>query len=169
MKENDDRLIWKYIDDAATAEERSLVEKRQEDDPAFQAKLAERKELHRHLQETTPEQPSMRFARSVMEKLPDLYRRTIEPLVQPFWVKVFFGTLGTFLVAYFGLVAYFVRQQPLDSQDQVVTLTSRLGDAFASLPYQFFTIIGALSFGFLTLVLLDRYLKSRFGNKVDNG
>ena len=161
MKETDEQLIWKHLDGTLNEAEKAGIEQRSKIDPSFREALAEREELHRQLQETTPEQPSLRFVASVMEKLPTIYRRAIEPLVQPFWIKIFFGSLGAFLLSYFAMVAYYVQEKPIDQHDQVVSIADRIGQLIIGLPQQVFTIIAALSVGFLTLILFDHYLKDR--------
>ena len=161
MKELDEHIFWKYLDGTLSEAEKNSLEQRRKDDPAFHAAISEREELHRQLQETTAEQPSLRFARRVMENLPAIYRRTLEPLVRPLWIKVFFGSLGTFLLSYFVLVAYYVQEKPIDQQDQVVSFANRIGGLIAGLPPQFFTVLAALSVGFLALILFDRFLKAR--------
>ena len=161
MKETDEQLIWKFLDGTLSEADKSKLEERRKNDPAFREALAEREELHRQLQEATPEQPSLRFVRNVMENLPVIYRRAVEPLVRPFWIKVFFGSLGILLLSYFVMVAYYVKEKPIDQHDQVVSMADRVGQFIVGLPPQVFTIIAALSIGYLTLLLLDRYLKGR--------
>ncbi len=161
MKETEEQLIWRYLDGTLSEAEKVRLDQHRKNDPAFREALAEREALHRQLQEATPEQPSLRFVRNVMENLPAIYRRAVEPLVQPLWIKIFFGTLGVFLISYFIMVAYYVQKRPIDDSDQVVSITGRIGQFFLGLPQQLFTIIAALSIGFLILVLLDHYLKGR--------
>lgn len=164
MKEQD-ILIWKYLDGRATTEEQSTVERLLEEDPAFKAAFLERQKLEETIKKEELEQPSMRFAKNIMDKLPDLYRRTVEPLVRPFWIRVFFGTLSGFLLVYFGLVAYALHTGQISQGGPFAQLSEQVTGFFTGIPSQLLTIISALCFAYLGLVWLDRQLKKRISSR----
>jgi hypothetical protein len=154
-----DVLIWKYLDGQATAEEKVRVERLLKEDQSFKAAFLERRQLENKMQEEDLEQPSLRFAKNIMDKLPDLYRRTVEPLVRPFWIRFFFGSLALFLLAYFGMVAYTLPTGEGPAGGPVARITEQVSAFFEGLPTQVLTIVSALCFAYLGLVWLDRQLK----------
>ncbi len=160
-----DELIWKYLDGACTPEEKERVEKLKKEDAAFRAALLERQRLDQELEEQPLEQPSLRFAKNVMERLPELYQRSIEPLVRPLWIKVFFGSLGALFLAYFVIVFQSLGQAAPQSQGPATRWADRFSDLFASLPPQTLSILAAVSLAYLGLVFLDRFLKRKWLKK----
>jgi hypothetical protein len=160
MKPQDDKLQWKYLDGEATEQERTGVQHRLADDAAFKAELQSRQQLHHTLQQIEPEQPSMRFVMNVMESLPQLYKKAIEPLVSPKWVKVFLGSLGVFIIGLFGYVATTIGSFSMDS-----TLGEKVIAQLNALPASLFTALAMISFTYLFFVILDRQLKKRFVKK----
>jgi len=159
MKPQDDKLMWKYLDGEANEQERTWVQRRMTDDAAFKSELQSRQQLNHALQQMDAEQPSMRFVMNVMESLPILYKKSIEPLVSPKWVKAFLGGLVVFVVGLFGYAATF----------EGSTSSNIPGENFAerlySLPVSVFTMLAIASFSYLFFVLLDRQLKKRFAKK----
>ncbi len=158
---NHSELLWKYIDGQCTPEEASRVEKLLVEDAEFKREWAQRHKLHQHLRLEELEQPSMRFARNVMDRLPNLYRKLdIRPLISPFWRKALGGLGSAFLLAYFALVFNVVEMAGPESspnpqlQGFVETLTS--------LPMQAMSILLSLSIGYILLTFLDQQLKKRF-------
>jgi len=81
MNEKDERLIWRYLDGDLDDREKSVVQHRIKNDEAFREAFMKRELLQKSLQATEPEMPSMRFTQNVMEKLPQLYRYTVRPLL----------------------------------------------------------------------------------------
>lgn len=68
MKQQMEEQLWSYIDGSATASEKMFVEKMLATDDEWKAKYKEQLELHQLLlNETELEQPSMRFAKNVMD------------------------------------------------------------------------------------------------------
>lgn len=160
MKTQEDQLMWKYLDEEANEQERSLVQQQLAEDAVFKKELQSRQQLHHALQHQEADQPSMRFVMNVMESLPILYKKTFEPLVNPKWVKVFWGSLVIFIVGLFGFAAGSVGS---------VTTDNLPGENFIqrlnALPVSVFTTLAIISFSYLFFVLLDRQLKKRFAKK----
>lgn len=160
MKPQDDQLQWKYLDGEATEQERTWVQHRLTNDAAFKAKLQSRQQLNHTLQQMEPEHPSMRFVINVMDSLPILYKKAMEPLVSPKWVKVFMGSLGVFFV---GLFTYAATSIGSVSSSNVPG--EQLVEKLNALPISVFTTLAIISFTYLFFVLLDRQLKKRFARK----
>ncbi|MCO6487344.1 MAG: zf-HC2 domain-containing protein [Phaeodactylibacter sp.] len=160
---NHDELLWKYIDGDCSPEEAARVERRLAEDPGFKREWAQRVKLHQQLQQQEPEQPSLRFARNVMDRLPNLYRRLdISPLISPFWQKVLGGGVGALLLAYFALVFNVIETAGPGQEEQIPGVQAFV-DTLTGLPVQALSIISTLSIGYVLLVFLDRKLKERFG------
>lgn len=160
MKPQDDQLQWKYLDGEATEQERTWVQRRLTDDAAFKAELQSRQQLNHTLKQMEPEHPSMRFVINVMDSLPILYKKAIEPLVSPKWIKVFMGSIGVFVV---GLFAYAATSFGSVSTSNVPG--EQLIDKLNALPISVFTTLAIISFTYLFFVVLDRQLKKRFARK----
>ena len=159
---NHSELLWKYIDGQCAPEEAARVEKLLAEDPAFRREWAQRHKLHQHLRLEEPEQPSMRFTRNVMDRLPNLYRKlNIRPLVSPFWQKALGALAGAFLLAYFALVFNVVETAGPGSSNPNPQIQGFV-DTLTSLPMQAMSILLSLSFGYILLTLVDRKLKKRF-------
>lgn len=158
---NHSELLWKYIDGQCTPEEVSRVERLLAEDAGFKREWAQRHKLHQHLRLEELEQPSMRFARNVMDRLPNLYRKLdIRPLISPLWRKALTGLAGLFLLAYFALVFNVVETAgPTSSPNQQL---EGFIDTLTSLPMQAMSILLSLSIGYILLTFLDQQLKKRF-------
>ena len=160
MKQPDDQLQWKYLDGEATEQERTWVQRRLTDDATFKAELQSRQQLQHTLQQMEPEHPSMRFTINVIDSLPRLYQKAIEPLVSPKWVKAFLGGLVIFVVGLFGYAATNVGSVSSDSLPG-----SNLIERLNALPLSLFTTLAMISFTYLFFVILDQQLKKRFARR----
>ncbi|MCO6478073.1 MAG: zf-HC2 domain-containing protein [Phaeodactylibacter sp.] len=155
-------LLWKYIDGECSPEEEAQVERLLAEDLEFKREWARRVKLHRELQQQEVEQPSLRFARNVMDRLPELYRKLdISPLISPLWRKIIGGVAGAFLLAYFALVFNVIETAGPAKGGQIPEVQAFV-DALTGLPAQAMSILLALSFGYILLAFLDRQLKKRF-------
>ena len=161
MKEQNEQMIWKYLDGHSSPAECEAMEKRLAEDAAFRAAFLERQRLHAALQEQEAEQPSLRFAKNVMDRLPALYRRSVEPLVRPFWTKVFAGALGAFLILYFGGVIYSVERGLVSGEGPAAEVGNQVSTWLDRLPPHALYIVLALSISYLFLVFLDRKLQQK--------
>lgn len=157
---NTSELIWKYLDGACSPEEEGEVERLLAEDAAFKEEWARSRKLHESLKHQPLEQPSMRFARNIMERLPALYRKiNIRPLFTPMQWRVIYGLLGAFLLGYSYLTFSFLESGAPGPGSRAL---ESLANTLNSLPYQVMAVVAALSFGFITLAWLDRALKRRF-------
>jgi len=109
-------LIWKYLDGDCAPEEKEMVQQLLANDAGFVEEMNLAKELQQALTTLEPEEPSMRFAANVAEKLPALYRPVqVSADLLPKGVVQAFGTL----VGGFGLVClslFFVGKQFMQGQ-----------------------------------------------------
>lgn len=158
---NNRELLWKYIDGACSPEEQAEVERLLAADEGFKLEWAQRQKLHQGLKEQPLEQPSLRFARNLMERLPGLYRKiNIRPLFTPIQWRILYGSLGTFLAGYFYMFYMYVESGASGPSSPIL---DNILQTVNSLPSQVMAVLAALSFGIITLVWLDRQLKRRFG------
>lgn len=164
MKEEDKKLIWKLLDGEGTPTEREQAQERRSEDADFNLEFGMREHLHESLKKTEAEQPSMRFAMNIMDKLPQLYQRTIKPLISPLWVKGFLYTMTALLVGYMGSVMYYVATTDEISPDAAPGAQT-ISNIFNSLSNQTWIMLGMLGFSYLFFVWLDKTLKKRFNRK----
>lgn len=158
-------LLWKYIDGECSPDEALEAERLLAENPELKREWAQRARLHQELQQQELEQPSMRFARNVMERLPELYRKLdIRPLISPFWRKALAGLAGVFVLAYFALVFNVIETAGPAEGGQIPEVQAFV-DTLTGLPMQAMSILLALSFGYILLAFLDRQLKKRFGEQ----
>lgn len=160
MKPQDDKLMWKYLDQEANEQERTSLQRRLTDDEGFKQELQSRQQLNHALKQMEPEHPSMRFVMNVMESLPILYKKNIEPLVNPKWVKAFLGGLVVFVVGLFGYATVNAGSAAVPDMPG-----SNLVNQLYDMPVSVFTTLAIGSFSYLFFVLLDRQLKKRFAKK----
>jgi anti-sigma factor RsiW len=74
--------LWNYIDSSCSEEEKQQIEQALPDNEELRLALAERMALHQALQKIEAEEPSMRFAQNIMDKLPNI-SFTLPQLVSP--------------------------------------------------------------------------------------
>lgn len=157
-------LLWKYIEGSCSPEEQARAERLLAEDPQFRKEWALRSRLHQGLKEQEPEQPSLRFARNVMDLLPRLYgKREAPPLISPLWQKVMGGLAGAFLLAYFALAFVTVELSNPDSMSRNPVIEGFV-NTLTSLPMQAMNIIFALASGYILLTMADQKLKKLFSH-----
>lgn len=163
MNEKDERLIWRYLDGDLDDREKSVVQHRIKNDEAFREAFMKRELLQKSLQATEPEMPSMRFTQNVMEKLPQLYRYTVRPLLPKVLVRGFALVMAMFAISM--LVLPFLHPDGGGATDPLPLLENsrRLSNAIVNVPKQWYLFVAVLSLSYLALLALDRYLRKRFG------
>ena len=153
--------FWDLIDGALSEEERQALEQEIQADALLQKEQEQREMLHKGLQKMEAEQPSMRFALNIMDKLPQLYRRiTVQPLVSKRTLQILVGTFAIFLVGYVGIAIQVLKNKPVGntSYPLVSQLTAFINDT----NNQTLNLILGLTAGFVLLFFLDRLLKNYF-------
>ncbi len=164
MKSYTEEKIWNYIDGSCSEAEKQEIEQAMEQNPELRKAMAERMVLHQNLQKIELEEPSMRFATNIMEKLPNIkFKLSISPLVSPKVKRSFlFGILGLF-IAIFGIVFSLPEQQPGNGSapadpyvNQWVYWSTTLVDS------PVFIMIACIGLSFVAFYYLDKVLKKKF-------
>ncbi len=100
MKQVDDKLWWKYIDNTCTQEERNHIEQLMAEEPSAMEEFLLRDALHQNLSKQVLEEPSFNFTAKVMDALPEpdyiLYN---EPIVNPLYSRIFLAIITLLLVS----------------------------------------------------------------------
>ena len=161
--------FWDLLDGELSAEEQAALEQQIQADEAALSAQAERQLLHQELHKIEAEQPSMRFAKNIMERLPNLYRRlTIQPLVSPATLRIIIGSFSLFVLGYVMIAILVVRNLP-KSESAVHPIASTFYSVFSSTSSNTISMLFGLSFGFILLLALDQWLKKVFKtNRLDS-
>jgi hypothetical protein len=154
-----DERLWEYIDGISSAEERVSIEKLLETNQQWKQKYQELLELHKLVQSSTLEEPSLRFTKNVMEEIAKYH---IAPATKSYinnkiiWgIGVFFVTMIIgFLIYGFGQVNWNAKG---DNNLPVDISKFDFSKFFNNTYVNVFMMINVV----LGLMLLDRYLESR--------
>ncbi len=156
MQSEDSILLWKYIDGQCTPEEALLLEQRMEQDEALKEAWALRVRLNTSLRQLPLEQPSMRFAVNVMDRLPALVRKIkFEPLVSPRWLQVFGASAATLVCAVIALVSG-SGSVNMSSTSPIAKAAGRWTALFDGLPYHYLFAGAAIALGLLALYAIEQ-------------
>lgn len=82
MKEQDDIILWKYLDGSLTDWEKKDVDERLLSDPSFRALFEEIQELDGDLKELSDDEVSPDFSEQLMLRLPKKTARKVYPIAQ---------------------------------------------------------------------------------------
>ena len=158
LGENEDRelRLWAYIDGLST--ETSVIERLIAENAEWRATYAELLEVHQLVQETTLEEPSLRFTKNVMD---EIARLQITPAAKEYInKKIVWGIVAFFLTVIAGFLVYGFSQVdwsggrstggPLDVDLPPLDVTPLFNNTFLNL----FLMVNVV----LCLFLLDRYL-----------
>jgi hypothetical protein len=158
-KNNIDDRLWEYIDGQSSIEEKSAIEKLIEANKEWKEKYHELLELHRLVQSSTLEEPSLRFTKNVME---EIAKYQIAPATKAYinnkiiWgIGIFFITLFVgFLIYGFGQVDW-----STSGNEKLPIDISKVdyGKFFNNTYINVFMMINVV----LGLMLLDRYLAAK--------
>lgn len=161
MKNFNEEQLWNYIDGSCSEEEKQQIEHALPDNEALRLALAERMALHHALQKIEAEEPSMRFATNIMEKLQNV-RLSLPQLVSPRLKRGFLIAMTTLSAAILVLVFSLPEGTSTSGTEatpyvnQWVEWTTTIVNSPITL------IVGCLGLSFLLLTFLDGYLKRRF-------
>ncbi len=156
MQPEDSILLWKYIDGQCAPEEARQLEQRLAQDTALKAALEIRLRLNTSLRQLPLEQPSLRFAMNVMDRLPALVRKIqVEPLVSTRWLKTFWATMATTVCAVIALVS---GSAPAGMTSNSITakVVDHWTTLFERLPYNYLVACAAVALGLLALAAIER-------------
>lgn len=103
-QQNIEDRLWDYIDGVSSIEEKSTIEKLLEADMEWRQKYHELLDAHKLMQLAELEQPSMRFAKNVME---EIARYQIAPATKTYInKKIIWGIGGFFITMVVGFLIY---------------------------------------------------------------
>jgi hypothetical protein len=158
-KENIEDRLWDYIDGVSSNEEKSTIEKLLEADQEWRQKYGELLEAHKLMQSAELEQPSMRFAKNVME---EIARYQIAPATKSYINKrIIWGLAAFFITMVVGLLIYGIGQVDWSSSGGTklpvdmskVDYSKFFNNTYVSVFMMINVVLG--------LVLLDRYFTIR--------
>ena len=163
-KHNIDERIWNFIDGTSSASEKTLIEQLLESDAEWKAKYYELLKVNELLKSSELEEPSMRFAKNVMEEISKLH---IAPATKSYinkkiiWgIGIFFITLLVgFLVYGFGQTDWTAGQETTFSKNINKVDFSKVDFSkfFSNTWVNAFMMINVV----LGLVLLDNFLTNK--------
>ncbi len=157
MQPEDSILLWKYIDGQCAPEEALQLEQRLEQDAALKAALEIRLRLNASLRQLPLEQPSLRFAMNVMDRLPALVRKIqVEPLVSPRWLRNFWAAMATTVGAVIALVSGSAPAGMASSSPTAKVIDHWTTTFFERLPYNYLVACAAVALGLLALAAIER-------------
>jgi len=157
MQPEDSILLWKYIDGQCAPEEALQLEQRLAQDAALKAAWELRVRLNTSLRQLPLEQPSMRFALNVMDRLPALVRKIqVEPLVPPRWLKTFWAAMATTVCAVIALVSGNAPTGMASSSSPIAKVVDHWTTLFERLPYNYLVACAAVALGLLALAAIER-------------
>jgi hypothetical protein len=155
FSQEDETLIWKYIDQDCTPEEEVLFQEKLKKNIGFQEQYKTILRLHNQLNLQEHEMPSFRFSKNVMEALPK--RRPGKILFVKPASLVSRGYLVTVFSILFAVVTYLflIDYRPAGSTAGIyVELTETTQQPF-------YLQMSWIIIGCFALLILDRYLHSR--------
>lgn len=154
-------LLWEYIDNLATGEEKTTVEKLIAENAEWRAKYHELLEVHQLMQSTELEEPSMRFTRNVMEEIAKYH---IAPATKSYINnKIIYGIAAFFITVIVSFVIYGISQIDWSAASNS---NSTFGFDLSTVDYgrmfnNSFVNLFMMANVVLGLMLIDRYLNSR--------
>ena len=87
--------LWEYIDGVSNEDEKSAIENLIAENAAWRTKYGELLQLHQMISSSELEQPSMRFAKNVMDEIGRLH---IAPAAKTYINKKVIWSLGAFFI-----------------------------------------------------------------------
>ncbi len=151
--------LWEYLDGRCAAEEKSAVEKLLVSSQEWKNKYHELLEIQQLVKSTELEQPSLRFAKNVME---EIAKYQIAPATKNYInKKIIWGIAGFFFILIIGFLIYGFGQIDWSAAGE-----SKLPVDFSQIDYsKFFNNNFVNAFMMLNIVLglllLDRFLASK--------
>ena len=157
--------LWEYIDGISSAEEQTLIGQLILSDRLWKEKYEELQSVHELMLGAALEQPSMRFAKNVME---EITRLQINPAARNYINKrVIWGIAGFFFATIIGFVIYSVGliqwSAPVETDPKYSIDLNRISEGgefsriFNSSSASIFMMVNII----LALFLLDRFLANK--------
>ncbi len=152
--------FWDLIDGDLTPEQKEALEKNLETSAQAKQEQQQRLQLHASLQKMEAEQPSMRFAQNIMEKLPQLYQKIkVQPLISKRSLQILTASFTAFVAWYLYTAVSVLGDQPRTANN---TAADRIIEFLNSTSNQTLMMVMIVSAGLLALFALDRLMKSYF-------
>ena len=158
---NMEKRLWDFIDGLSTPDERNEILRLLETNPSWQQAYAAMIDMNTLLQETSLEEPSMRFSKNVMEEISLL---KVAPATKNYVnKKIIYSIGGFFLLLIGGMLAYLFTQIDF-SQESSISLPQNL--PLMNLNWSYYPNSTAISIflmldAVLGLMLLDKYLQKK--------
>ena len=151
--------LWDYIDGLSTGEEKSVIDNLLSSNAAWRAKYNDLLEVHNLMNSAELEEPSLRFAKNVMEEIAKYH---IAPATKTYInKKIIWGIGGFFIAMIIGFLIYGFGQINWSAQGDTklpIDLNKIDFNRFFNNTYMnIFMMINIV----LALVLFDRYLANR--------
>lgn len=160
---------WAYLDGTLSEEDRKTWEELLRTNPQMALTQKTAREIHQSLQKVAaPDSPSMRFSQSLLERLPQRYRRfKAQPLLDPRTQR--YLILGLLLAVAGSLGISFIGLSSPAGIPETATPTMTVIHAYTNIVQAFpattLVIIMSLVSGFMLYLGLDGYLLSRLKNR----
>ena len=151
--------LWDYIDGLSTGEEKSVIDNLLSSNAAWRSKYNDLLEVHNLMNSAELEEPSLRFAKNVMEEIAKYH---IAPATKTYInKKIIWGIGGFFIAMIIGFLIYGFGQINWSAQGDTklpIDLNKIDFNRFFNNTYMnIFMMINIV----LALVLFDRYLANR--------
>lgn len=105
---NIEERLWDYIDGSSSADQKPVIEKLIQSNLEWKQKYHELLEVHQLMQSTELEEPSMRFAKNVMEEIAKYH---VAPATRTYInKKIIWGIGGFFIIMIAGFLIYSLSQ-----------------------------------------------------------
>jgi hypothetical protein len=161
-REQIEQHIWDYIDGLSTPQEKAMVEKFMQTDPAWKNLYDELNSLNLSIQSTDMmEEPSMRFTRNVMD---EVSRFKVAPPAQSYInKKIIYGIAAFFILSVVGMLGYLFTSFDFSSSTGGAPLFDTKSLELDTSKYLNSTVLNIFVFMDVIagLLLLDRYLTRR--------
>lgn len=160
---------WAYLDGTLSEADRNTWEELLRSNPEMALTQETARAIHQSLQKAAaPDSPSMRFSQSLMERLPQRYRRfEAQPLLEPRTQR--FLILGLLMAVAGSLAISFIGQSTpagiTEPASPAMAIINTYTKTVLTFPATTLLIIMSLVSGFVLYLGLDWYLLSRLKNR----
>lgn len=162
MKNNQEEIIWSYLDGQASSEERRQLEQRLSADESLKQLFLECRLLRESLQAIETESPSMRFSQNVMDKLPAVRSLADGPLISSKWLKTFYWIVASSILFVVGSTWGLSPGLSVVQDQQVSSILNTLNSIFGYISGGTLFLAGIIMISLFLLRFLDRWLQSKF-------
>ena len=163
MNQLEDQLIWTYIENKCTIEEKNLIEGLLAENPSLNEDVQLRKALHIHLQESPLDEPSFNFASKVMDALPEPnYIVRHEPIVSPIYSRIFIGGIALLTISIIGLALNSKSTSNPVWVNYITDANKKVLEVFSFVPPYVAQLVVFITISSILLFALDQIIKKRF-------